>query len=104
MQNIPIQPVPAQSFTIVLDGQVCQINIYQKTFGLFVDLYVNNFPIVVGAIAENIVRMVRSLYLGFAGDIAFIDIQGTSDPTFDGLGSRYFLIYLEVSDLPPGVG
>ncbi len=35
-------------------------------------------------------------YLGFIGDLLFIDTQGTSDPDYTGLGTRYFLVYVPV--------
>lgn len=99
MQIIPIQSVPAQTFSVQLAGQNCVINIYQKNYGLFVDLYINGTLIIGGVIAENINRIVRSVYLGFTGDLIFIDTQGTSDPYYVGLGSQYLLAYLEESDL-----
>jgi len=43
--------------------------------------------------------LVNDVYLGFSGDLEFVDTQGTDDPTFDGLGTRYQLVYLEPSDL-----
>jgi hypothetical protein len=43
--------------------------------------------------------MVRETYLGFIGDLSFTDTQGTSDPVYTGLGSRFVLLYLEASDL-----
>ena len=33
-------------------------------------------------------------YLGFIGDLLFVDTQGVSDPDYTGLGTRYFLIYV----------
>jgi hypothetical protein len=32
-------------------------------------------------------------------DLAFCDTQSSADPTFDGLGTRYLLYFLEKSDL-----
>lgn len=101
---IPIQPVPNQTVTVVLAGQLSQINIYQKAFGVFVDLYVNNALIIGGVIAENLNRIVRSLYLGFIGDLCFIDNAGNTDPIYVGLGSRFSLVYIEASELPAGEG
>jgi hypothetical protein len=99
MKTIPISATPSQKLSSVLGGQNCQLKVYQKTTGLYVDVYVNNAPIVQGAIARDRVRIVRHAYLGFVGDLAFVDTQGTSDPISTGLGSRYSLIYLEASDL-----
>ena len=41
----------------------------------------------------NLVGLVRSAYLGFIGQLAFFDTQGTSDPDYSGLGTRYQLVY-----------
>jgi hypothetical protein len=104
MQIIPLNPVPSQTFAVQLDGQNCQINIYQKFYGIFCDLYVNGNMVIAGALCLNLTRIVRSLYLGFIGDLAFLDTQGSTDPYYTGLGVRYQFIYLEASDLPSGVG
>lgn len=104
MEIIPLDPVPSQTLTVSLSNQTCQIKVYQKLYGLFLDLSVNNVLIIGGVLCENLNRIVRSLYLGFQGDLLFIDNQGSSDPTFDGLGARYSLAYLSPSDLPSGVG
>lgn len=108
MQIVPLQAIPNQAVTANLNNQVCQINVYQKIQGLFVDLYVNNALIIGGVIAENLNRIVRSLYLGFSGDLAFIDNQGTDDPNYLGLGpttsSRFSLAYLSPDELLPDEG
>ena len=93
IQTIPITPVPAQSFTIQLSGQNCLINLYQKNTGLYFDLSLDSGTIVQSMICLNLVGLVREAYLGFSGQLAFIDTQGISDPTYDGLGSRYQLVY-----------
>ena len=94
---IPTQPIPNQTFQVPLSGQACTLNVYQLQYGLFVDLFVGNSLIVAGVIAENENRIVRDSYLGFVGDLAFIDAQAAggegSDPVYTGLGTRYLLIY-----------
>jgi hypothetical protein len=62
--------------------------------GAFVDLYVNNVLIIGSAIGQNLNRIVRSVYLGFAGDLVFFDTAGDADPVYSGLGSRWQLLYL----------
>jgi hypothetical protein len=96
---VPLNAVPSQSLQIQLNGQMCGINVKQKRTGLYVDLYVNNVLIIAGVLAENLNRIVRSLYLGFQGDFVFGDTQGTSDPDYTGLGSRYVLMYLTPEEL-----
>lgn len=66
---------------------------------LFMDVFLNNSPICTCVPCFNLNRIVRYPSSGFIGDLAFNDTQGVSDPTYDGLGSRYELIYLEASDL-----
>ena len=49
-------------------------------------------------------RIVRDLYLGFVGDLCFMDTQGTTDPVSPGLGLRYVLVYLDAFDLAANKG
>lgn len=101
---VPIQAVPNQQVYVSLDGQATQINLYQTGFGLFCDVLVNNAQIIGGVVCQNLNRIVRDLYLGFAGDLMFLDNEGSIDPYYTGLGSRYTLVYLFPDELPPGQG
>jgi hypothetical protein len=104
MLIVPLQAVPNQTVNIQLAGQNCNINVYQKSTGLFFDLYVGNVLVIAGVICQNLNRIVRSLYLGFIGDFWFADTQGSDDPISTGLGARFELQYIEASDLPAGAG
>jgi len=101
MLVIPTQAVANQSLGVVLAQQPCTINVYAKGqfdyAGLYVDLYVNNALIIGGAIGLAGVRIVRSAYLGFVGDLAFFDtdLQAPANPLYTGLGSRWFLAWLD---------
>jgi len=99
MQIIPVQDVPAQTFDILLGGQQCTINIYQKSTGLYLDVSETGVPVVAGVACQNLNRIVRDEYLGFTGDLIWQDTQGSSDPTSPGLGARYQLYYLEAADV-----
>jgi len=99
MKIVPIRPVAAQTLKIVLGNQACRIDIYQKFYGLFMDLYVDDVIVKAGTIAQNLNKIVRDEYYGFVGDFVFIDNQGTDDPDYTGLGDRFSLAYLEASDL-----
>lgn len=92
---VPTQPVANQTLQVQLSGQACVINLYQTAYALFMDLYVGNSLVVCGVICENLNRIVRSAYLGFDGDFAFVDTQGLSDPIYYGLGSRWQLVYFD---------
>ncbi len=99
MKIVPLSSVPSQTLNVILSGQNCTLTVFQKSTGVFVDVSVNNAPIVQGVIGLDRVKIVRYAYHGFIGDLAFIDTQGTSDPDYTGFGTRFFLMYLEASDL-----
>lgn len=99
MLIVPLRPLPNQTVSVQLAGQVCQIDVFQKSRGLFLNLYVSNVLILGGAICQNLNRVVRSVYLGFSGDLAFIDNQGNTDPVYTGLGTRYSLAYVTAEEL-----
>lgn len=103
MLIVPLQAVENQAVTVSLGGQSCQINVYAKSTGLFVDLYVNNALVVAGVLALNLTLIVRSAYLGFIGDLAFVDQSGAGDdPEYSGIGSQFLLYYLSPADLAAG--
>jgi hypothetical protein len=104
MMIIPIQPLANQSLQVQLANQPCTIQLTQTAFGLFCNLYISSTLIIGGVLCENLNRIVRSLYLGFVGDLVFNDLQGSNDPIYQGLGSRYQLVYLKASDLAPNQG
>jgi hypothetical protein len=64
------------------------------------DVYVNNVLIVGGVICLNLNLIVRNTYLGFPGDLAFIDNIGETDPYYTGLGTQYSLAYIAPGDIP----
>ena len=99
MMQIALQPVPSQQVQIVLDGQTCAINIYVKVQCMFFDLAVNGVPIAYAVQCKNMVSLVPTAYLGFSGWMIFLDTQGSSDPIYTGLGSRFVLLYLDEEDL-----
>lgn len=99
MQIIPVQAVPNQIFSILLGNQSCEIALTTRSTGLYFDLSVNNEPVRNGVICQNVNRLIRYPYLGFLGDFWFIDTQGTDDPVYTGLNSRFLLEYLTASDL-----
>ena len=102
-QIIPLQAVPRQTVTVTLNNQNCTINVRQLSTGMFVDLYVDDAPIIIGVIGQNLNAIVRDAYLGFVGDIAFFDSQGASDPVYTGLGSRFALEYFTQAELQAGL-
>jgi hypothetical protein len=93
--QIPLQPIPNQTVSVVLGTQFCQINIYQKEQGLFMDVNSDNKEIASGVICRDRNFIVRYPYRGFKGDLSFVDLNGKSDPYYLELNSRWVLIYVE---------
>jgi hypothetical protein len=98
MLIVPLQPIPNQTLQIVLANQNCQLSVYQTPGGLFMDVEVNDAPIKIGTICQNLNRIIRNLYLGFVGDFVFFDNSGTDDPVYSGLGSQFQLYYLTAAE------
>lgn len=102
MITIPLRPVANQTLQVQLGDQPCAISLAQTAYALHLTLSVDGELIVAGAICQDRNRIVRSSYLGFDGDLVFVDTEGRQDPTYDGLGDRYKLVWLtedEVADL-----
>ena len=111
-QIIPLVATPNQTEVFPTGNQSCQIIVYTLEPGgvpqMFIDVYLDNEPVILGVVCEDRNRIVRNSYLGFPGDLAFIDTQATfdvngttlgNDPEFAGLGARYQLLYLEAADI-----
>lgn len=99
MQQIVLQPVASQQTQVVLGGQSCSISVYVKNQCMFFDLAINGAQIAYAVQCKNLVSLVPTSYLGFTGWLVFFDTQGTSDPIYTGLGSRWVLLYLDEADL-----
>lgn len=99
MQQIYLQPVPSQQTQVSLDGQSCSIAVYVKSTGMYFDLAVSGTPIAYAIQCKNAVSLVPTAYLGFSGWLIFWDTQGSLDPQYTGLGSRWLLLYLDEGDL-----
>ena len=99
MQSVFLQSVPSQQTQVVLNGQSCAISVYVKNQFMLFDLAVNGTQIASAIQCKNLVSLVPTSYLGFTGWLLFYDKQGTDDPIYTGLGSRWVMLYLTSSDL-----
>lgn len=91
--RIQLSAVPAQKLYVQLGDQSCRLKVYQKMTGLYLDLDVDNVRIVSGALCRDRVWLVRDGYLGFTGDLSFVDTQGSADPDYTGLADRFQLVW-----------
>lgn len=102
MLTIPLQPIPNQTLQVQLGTQPCTIGVAQFRYGLFLTLSIGTTTIVANALCQNFNRLVRSAYLGFDGDLFFLDTQGEENPVYTGLGgaaARFQLVYATAAEL-----
>lgn len=112
MLIVPTQATPSQTLATSLANQNVRLNIYQRFFGLFMDVLVNETRVIGGVVCRNLDLIVRDAYLGFSGDFVWLDNEGVNDPIYTGLGSRFSLCYVTAAEVarraagipPPTVG
>lgn len=94
MQEIPLQATPNQKVLTTLASQNCEINVYQRMTGLYLDLFIDNVPIVNTRLCVDRVPIVRNTSSGFVGELYFYDKTGTQNPDYIGLGTNFILVYV----------
>ncbi|MGC6389643.1 phage baseplate plug protein [Ewingella sp. S1.OA.A_B6] len=99
MNVVSLENKKSQSVSVSLDGQECLIRLIQRESFMYMDLTVNNVPIMQGVPCLYANKIVRYKYLGFSGDLFFLDNEGLSDPQYDGLSSRFPLYYISEAEL-----
>lgn len=114
MQEVPLSALESQTLQILLNGQQCALSVYTKTGYeltdaieletviqiIYFDLTVNGVDITNTQNCVNLARLLLNRqYLGVVGDFVFIDTQGNEDPQWEGLGTRWVLVYLDADDI-----
>lgn len=94
MFEVPLQATESQTITILLNNQNCQINIYQKSTGLYLDLFKDNEVIISTRLCVDRIPVVRNRSSGFVGELYFVDGSGTQNPDYLGLGTNFRLYYV----------
>lgn len=88
---IPLNPVGSQETSCTLNGQRCRLWIRQLATGLYLDLWLNNQLTVAGGICRDRVDILQNPASPLSGTLMCVDTQGTQDPDYTGLGSRFVL-------------
>lgn len=104
MLVIPLLPVPAQVVNVILGEQFTRLTLRQLASGLFINVAVDAVDVAGLVICQNLNRIVRDAYLGFVGDLMFVDNfdengKPSEDPYYTGLGSHFSLLYLSPEEL-----
>lgn len=104
MKLIPLNRVDDQIFPITIDQETYRFRLLDRgTAGLFLDVHKGQNPLLTGILCLDRVRLIRSAYLRFPGDLMFADQQGVQTPTFWGFGDRFLLYFLERNEQDVGV-
>jgi len=106
MESIPLQTIPNQSFTIVLDNNTWAFTIKNTNAGVSVSLTLNNNDLLDNAIAAANEIIIPCEYQE-AGNFLFLT-QNQQLPDYTQFGLTQLLVYLSASDLqtlrtPPGL-
>lgn len=94
MFEVPLQATESQTITILLNNQNCQINIYQKSTGLYLDLFKDNNVIIRTRLCVDRIPIIRNCSSGFVGELYFVDSSGNQNPDYLGLGTNFRLYYV----------
>lgn len=97
MTTIPLRAEPAQALSIVLGGRDVTLRLYAREYAdgqkLYCDCMVAGAWVWLGRLCHNGHGLKRYAYLPFAGDLAFVDMREEADPQWQGLGSRWLLLW-----------
>lgn len=115
--TVPLSAVASQTFSASMGGQAVSCALYQLGANgaarMFLDVTANGNAILnarqcraYGGLPDTRARfmMVGRRYLGFLGDLLFLDTQATAssptqDPQPSGLGTRWLLLYFAEAEL-----
>lgn len=101
MQIINVAPLPSQEFTVVLGGQECTISLYSRLGKMYFDLTAGAIPVCAGAICQHGTEILQSHTQLFKGAFYFWDDEGSSPPMWEGIGTRFYLLYASDGEVLP---
>lgn len=97
LYTIPLLAEPSQQASFNMSELSCRVWIRQLSTGLYLDLWQNEERLLSGALCVDRVDLIRNPASPFPGTLMFLDQQGTQDPTYDGLDTRFLLQFEERS-------
>lgn len=91
MKIIPLEAVPNQRVSIILDSTAYTIEVLTRNDRLYVTIWAEAQRILANRFLACYAPLIREFVL--------IDLDGTEDPVYNGLGTRWLLAFAEESDL-----
>lgn len=104
MVTVPLSALPSQSFQIVLDDQDCEIDLLLRGDFFYLNLTVNGEVVQQGAIVMEGVSIIQMPNNFFKGSLAVFDTLGEEQPSWEGLGDRWQMVYFSATDPQPTNG
>ena len=83
--TVPLQATPNQVVTTTINSDFYSLELNTRLGRLYISITKNNTPLLYNRICRD-----RKTILN---NWAFVDIDGTSPPTYDKLNTRYFLVF-----------
>ena len=90
MKIIPLEAVPNQRVPILLDSTSYTIEVLTRNDRLYLTIWDEDQRILANRFLACYAPLIREFVL--------IDLEGTDDPVYTGLGSRWLLAFAEESD------
>jgi hypothetical protein len=95
---LPLSPQPSQTFSVLLGDYELVVTLLWRQTRLYADIDVSGAALCRGALCEHDADVVQSPSILFYGAFRFFDTQGGEPPRWEGLGSRWILMYSDEVD------
>ena len=95
MEVIPLTAAPSQTFQTTLGGRNVTILVLQRGERAFVDVAVDGRAVRQGALCLDRTPLLAPGTADFPGNLMFVDLEGHSDPRWEGYGSRFALFFYD---------
>ena len=95
MYEIALEPIPYQTLSFELENKSVTVSLRQLGTSLYASLWVDTEPIFLNLRAVNGGKICHFPSSEIETDLRIIDTIGDEDPRFDGLGTRWRLVYGE---------
>ena len=97
--TIPVSAIPNQTLETVINNNKLTISLNTRfNSKLYATIFKNGKAIIRNRLCLNATPLVSVEYLGMDGNLFFIDKNGSDDPHYKELGSRYLLVFSEVNN------